>query len=252
MLFPGATQTYRDAVLATHATDSAATESKLKYPNWGLGDLAGTLIATIVIGAFVGVFMLAGHVDPKHGWALILTLSTPWVPMVLYPTVATHYKGNGIRIDFGLTLNRQQIRLGVFAGIACLGLASATGWVSTKIFGPISSAAGDLGSKEHGLVRVVFALLVVLGAPVVEEIVFRGLLLGSLLKREMETWLALVISALGFSLFHFEPKRFLILFVSGLVLGLVRIKSGSTAASTVAHAVNNLPGALVLLFGTFH
>lgn len=252
MLFPGATQTYRDLVQAEQASEISTSDSKLKYPYWGLGDLAGTLIATLVVGAFVGVFMLAGHVDPKHGWALILTLITPWVPMVLYPAAATHYKGNGIRIDLGLTLNRQQIRLGVFAGIACLGLASATGWISTKIFGPISSAAGDLGSKEHGLVRIVFALLVVLGAPIVEEIVFRGLLLGSLLKREMATWLALVISALGFSLFHFEPKRFLILFVSGLVLGFVRIRSGSTAASTVAHAVNNLPGALVLLFGTFH
>jgi len=240
LLFPGASDLYRAQVLRG---------VKLKYPNWGLGDFAGTLVAAVVVSAFASVIMVVGRVDPKHGWPLILTLTLPWLPMVLYPFVSSKYKGNGLRADFGLTLSKAKLRLSLLAGAVCLGVTLLVGLVTTRIFGPINSLAGEIGSKEHGLVRVVFALLVLFGAPIVEEIVFRGLLLGSLLKREMASGFAVLVSAGTFALFHFEPKRLLILFAAGLILGELRRRSGSTAVCAVAHMVNNAPGAVALMFG---
>lgn len=172
--------------------------------------------------------------------------------MVCYPVLATKYKGNGLDIDLGISDAPNHVRTGLAAGVLCLILSGATAWVSVKLFGPISSAAGDAASKEHGLVRIVFAILAMSIGPLVEEIVFRGMLLGSLLKREMAPWLAVLISALAFSAFHFEPKRILILLVAGLVLAGVRIRTGSTGASAIAHAVNNAPAAIALIFGAFH
>ena len=243
MLFPGASSKYRELVFAGRT---------LKYPYWGLGDFTGTLIATIVVGAFASVIMLLLRIDPKHGWPLVLTLVLPWIPMFLYPLVATKYKGNGLDVDLAVTDARSHLRIGIAAGVLCLILSGATAWVSVKMFGPISSAAGDAASKEHGLVRVVFAILAMSVGPLVEEIVFRGMLLGSLLKREMAPWLAVLISALAFSAFHFEPKRILILLVGGLVLAAVRLRTGSTGASAIAHAVNNAPAAIALILGAFH
>ncbi len=224
----------------------------LKYPQWGLGDVAGTLLAGLVVGAFAGVIMMVLRVDPMHGWALILSLTLPWLAYVLYPAMATKYKGNGLRIDLGLSITPAQVRLGIVGGLCSLAAAALAGLLSTKLFGPITSAAGDAGLNEHGLVAITFAVLVMTAGPLVEEIVFRGLLLGSLLKREMAPTLALIVSAGIFSLAHFEPKRLLILFAAGLVMGEVRRRTGSTAASTITHIVNNTPAAITLIIGAFN
>jgi membrane protease YdiL (CAAX protease family) len=74
------------------------------------------------------------------------------------------------------------------------------------------------------------------------------MLFGALTKSRFTPLVASLISAGIFALFHFEPKRFLVLFVIGAVLGEARRRSGSTLASVVAHMVNNAP-AVVSLFG---
>lgn len=225
---------------------------RLKYPQWGLGDVAGALLGSLVVSAFAGVIMMVLGIDPMHGWALIFTLTLPWLPLVGYPLVATKYKGNGLKIDLGLTITKEKLHLGVLGGLGSLLAAGLAGVVSIKIFGPITSAAGEAGKNEHGLVAVFFAILVMSAGPLVEEIVFRGLLLGSLLKREMAPLLAVVVSSGVFAIFHFEPKRMLILFAAGLVMGEVRRRTGSTLASTVTHMVNNAPAAVALLIGAFN
>ena len=242
-MFPGASDIYRQLVLSGR---------KLKYPYWGVGDFVGTIVAALVVGAFASVIMLTLRIDAKHGWPLILTLVLPWIPMLAYLAVTTKYKGNGIDIDLGISDAAKHVRIGIAGGIVCLIAAAIAGWVSVKLFGPISSAAGDAGSKEHGVVRIAFALLAMTVGPLVEELVFRGMLLGSLLKRELAPWLAVLVSALAFAIFHFEPKRILILVTAGIVLAVVRLRTGSTGASAIAHAVNNAPAAIALMFGAFH
>jgi len=243
LLFSGNSDLYRAEVLQGRP---------LKYPNWGLGDAFGALLAGTVIGAFAGVIMMVAGVDSMHGWALIGTLTLPWLAYVLYPMFATKYKGNVLRIDLGLSLTRPQLRLAIVGGLCSLAAAGLAALLSTKLWGPITSTAGEAGLHEHGLVAIVFGLLVMTAGPLVEEIVFRGLLLGSLLKREMAPFLALAVSAGVFSLAHFEPKRFLILFAAGLVMGEVRRRTGSTAASAISHMINNAPAALALMFGAFN
>lgn len=204
------------------------------------------------MSAFAGVIMMALGIDPKHNWALILTLTLPWLAYVIYPVLATKYKGNGLRIDLGLSLSKPQLRLAILGGLGSLLVASLAGLISIKLFGPISSAAGNAGLNEHGIVAIVFAILVMTAGPLVEEIVFRGMLLGSLLKREMAPVLALIITSGIFAIAHFEPKRLMILFAAGLVMGEVRRRTGSTAASAITHMINNAPAAIALMFGAFN
>ena len=54
----------------------------------------------------------------------------------------------------------------------------------------------------------IFLLFIALGAPFVEEIAFRGLLWGAIVKRGWSPWLATVGFGCGLSaLIHFEPLR---------------------------------------------
>ena len=94
-----------------------------------------------------------------------------------------------------------------------------------------------------------FALMVMVGAPIVEELFFRGLFFSALRKRGVSALLTIVITGVVFAGFHFEPTRFFVLLPTGLILGWVRWHTGSTGSAMVAHGLVNAPGAIVLLVG---
>ena len=71
-----------------------------------------------------------------------------------------------------------------------------------------------------------------------EETLTRGIVLGSLLRPLGATG-AVVASAAVFALMHLDPYRTLFTLVVGLVLGFLRVRTGSLRASILAHAVLN-------------
>jgi len=58
-----------------------------------------------------------------------------------------------------------------------------------------------------------------------------------------------VITAAVFAAFHLEPTRLALLFVAGLVLGVVRYRTGSLTAPIVAHMVINAPAGIFVMLG---
>jgi membrane protease YdiL (CAAX protease family) len=212
-----------------------------------MGDAIISLVGAIGLSLVISLALMSQNIDPENGWGLIIAFSTPWLAMAGWPIIATTLKGNGPKIDLGLIAPRTHLRLGFVAGVASLALASVVAWIVTQFTGPLSSTAGDVGLNQTGIVLILFVLMAMFGAPIVEEIAFRGLLYGSLTKAHVNERLVVVITALVFALFHFEPKRFVILFVIGLILGEVRRRTGSTSAAIVAHIVNNTPAALFIL-----
>ncbi|MHB8189334.1 MAG: CPBP family intramembrane glutamic endopeptidase [Ferrimicrobium sp.] len=98
---------------------------------------------------------------------------------------------------------------------------------------------------------VVFFVLVV-GAPIAEEMFFRGLALRTIqghLGRLSVRWrdaIAVVGSGGLFALAHFEPLQFVGLWVVGCILGFLALKTGRLGSSMVAHAGFNLVAVLAL------
>jgi membrane protease YdiL (CAAX protease family) len=236
--FPGAPWAFRRAL---------ARGEELKIPTWGMGDVIISLVGAIGLSLVVSLGLMSQNIDPENGWGLIIAFSAPWLAMAGWPIIATSIKGNGPKIDLGLIAPRTQLRLGFVAGLISLVVASVAAFIVTQFTGPISSTAGDIGLNQSGIVLVIFVLMAMFGAPIVEELAFRGLLFGALLKAHVNEHLVVVITALVFALFHFEPKRFVILFIIGMILGEVRRRTGSTSAAIVAHIVNNTPAALFIL-----
>jgi membrane protease YdiL (CAAX protease family) len=99
--------------------------------------------------------------------------------------------------------------------------------------------------------RCVLALLVVCVAPVVEELVFRGVLLSGLASRMRIGW-AIVVSAVIFGLVHLPDFKFAwypvpALILLGLVLAWLRVRTRSLWPSITLHATNNLVAAVAWL-----
>lgn len=89
-------------------------------------------------------------------------------------------------------------------------------------------------------VRTLSVLDAVIGAAVVEELVFRGVLFGALRER-METLPAALLSGLLFGLVHgYEPVGLAVVSFSGFVYALTYERTGSLAPCVLVHGVSNL------------
>ena len=232
---------------------AAGTGHSLVMPRWGLLDVLVAFVGSIALSVLlaVAVGLVSGQpltVATTPGLA-VLSLVLPWLAIAGWPLFASMTRGNGPRIDYGFTFRGVDLVWGVTGGIIAVIIAGLIGWITTLIQGDFTSAAGDLADQLADS-RIWFALVllaIAVGAPIVEEILFRGLLWNAVAKRGLSPWIATVTSALAFSLFHFELVRFPLLLATGLVLGYLRQRTGSITTPIVAHMVNNLIGVIGLL-----
>jgi membrane protease YdiL (CAAX protease family) len=156
-----------------------------------------------------------------------------------------------VLVAYGLT---QLIALGVVA-----------------VMGSAHQPTVDLAQKATGGNFVLFALMAVVGAPVFEELVFRGFLYQVIrcsLKREPKAGTiggfivrvfggdrselsAIVLSSVMFSLMHmqFQPTTMVLLFLLGVVQAEIFRRTGSLYSGMLLHALNNGLEVLKLALG---
>ncbi len=89
---------------------------------------------------------------------------------------------------------------------------------------------------------LIFVLVVVVG-PIVEEFIFRKLLIEKL--SVYGAWFSITVSAIAFGLFHGNLFQFFYAAFIGFILGFVAVKSGSWLTSALLHAILNFLGGFV-------
>ena len=99
----------------------------------------------------------------------------------------------------------------------------------------LARPARELLDRVSGLELVVMGVAVVLVAPVVEELFFRGLLLGAL-RRRWGTGVAVVVSSLVFGVTHFQPLQFVALTAAGVIFAGAAERTGRLAPAIAVHA----------------
>jgi membrane protease YdiL (CAAX protease family) len=116
--------------------------------------------------------------------------------------------------------------------IALVFLSMRWGYPADQVpdfFGPYLHRSGGWWS---------FGCMVVLVAPLLEEITFRGWIQRPL-ERQFGAITAIAISAALFALCHAEPLRLPFLFLFGSILGVAAYRTRSIWASVAIHAGNN-------------
>lgn len=81
-------------------------------------------------------------------------------------------------------------------------------------------------------------LMLVVLAPVMEEVLFRGILLESV-RSKHSSGRAIVVSALMFGVVHIIPQQVINAFVIGLILGYIYVRTESLWPVIIIHALNN-------------
>lgn len=137
---------------------------------------------------------------------------------------------------------------GFFALAIAVGLAAPLlgGWLTQLLAHghPVTQNIEQLGMSTPAGWRVALALLATTLGPLVEELLFRGVLLSALLRR-FRVGGSMAISALVFALAHLPGLQFAWyalpdLMLLALALAALRLASRSLWPAVLAHGVNNL------------
>lgn len=93
---------------------------------------------------------------------------------------------------------------------------------------------------------ILFMLCIILG-PIVEELMFRGVLL-KMFGASVGVFFSIIITSALFSVAHADLVQIAYTFVLGLVLAIVRYKSTSLWSAVALHVAFNLSGAFAAMF----
>jgi membrane protease YdiL (CAAX protease family) len=190
-------------------------------------------------------------VDNPTTLFLALSALALWLPFVFMLRWVARRAGTDFRTYFGLRFTKTDwlgIPLGVFCQVV---LMNVINWPLNKwfpeTFNPerIETRARDLVDAAQGAWFIVLFVVVVIGAPLVEELVYRGFIQGGLQTRIGSTW-ALIITSAWFTVIHLEPIEFPGLFAIALVLGLCYRRTQRLGLSMVTHLAFNATGLLLV------
>lgn len=147
-----------------------------------------------------------------------------------------HYKaGAYFKVQVTWSLQKTIIVVGL---VALLELIIGASLVATLLYIGNGFTLGDIPSTPGISLSICSVLNVVIIAPILEEVLFRGIIFDQLRNRQSERK-ANFIQALAFSATHFSLIKFPGHFISGLLYGLIRIKSKSISIPIVLHMFTN-------------
>jgi membrane protease YdiL (CAAX protease family) len=253
----------------TPARPDAAPEP----PPWGMVEVGIAALVTLIVSAVLGgiVLGLAGVDDTDDASLVVIALvqATLWVGMVGSIVVVLRRRGASLR-DLGLRARLIDVPIGVAAGVlGQLVLVRVISWPWTALLG---KSADDLREPACRLadkaddplgVALLFAITVI-GAPIMEELFFRGFVQRAAIAaftrtlptddapaaetaRRLGTGFGLVVTAVIFGVFHFQVLQAPALIAFGLVLGALAHRSGRLGPSIVAHMAFNATTVVTLV-----
>jgi membrane protease YdiL (CAAX protease family) len=224
-------------------------------PRFSIGIALAGWFAALVFSNIGAVIILAAtdHTGTDYNdlplW-LIAVLQVPlWVGLVGVVVIVSRRFGTGsLKKDYGFRFRTGDV-LGLPIGVVVqLVFVPLLYWILSAVVdtSSVSEPAERLTDRAEGVGVALLVVLVVVGAPIIEELFFRGLLLRSIEARWSDS-LALVASSILFGLAHFELLQLPALVMFGLVAGYCAQRTGRLGMSIWAHVGFNATTVAFLL-----
>ncbi len=220
---------------------------------WGLLDIVLVLVGPVIVGV-IGLFV-AGVVGRVAGWDLDALLKAEPVVvglgfggalyLLFLAGIAVLLRWRGLTwAQLGLrrppllpVLLVPVLAFGQLIAVGVANLAVMLALGLTNLENPqIKSLTGGQGFAWRNFLTALVVAAVL--APIVEELIFRGLIFGWLRSR-LPLWLAVIVSAAVFAAAHVIPILFPALFVMGVILALAYQRTNSLVVNILLHAAQN-------------
>jgi membrane protease YdiL (CAAX protease family) len=214
----------------------------------------GAWVAAQVVSSLILLALGGGDASTEVSFGVLaVALAGAWASYLIGMWIASQRAGSGSMIaDYGISMrwiDLAGLAIGAVAQLVLIRvvyLPLEALWPDTFTDDRLTENAQDLVDRAGGASTLVLFAVVVVGAPLVEELFYRGLLQRSLAARFNEG-LVLVAVAAVFAGVHFRPVEFPGLFVFGLVLGWAALRTRRLGPAITIHIGFNLTGLLLVL-----
>lgn len=221
------------------------------------------------------------------GPGIVVAMLAQWAAFVGMPALATYRRGHRSLVkDFGLWFTRRDLPLGIALAVALQLLMAAISWGLHQTSLDLSGADNTNQVTDHtGMLLVFMVLAASIGAPLTEELFFRGLVLRSMLRtlagvdhapplpgltdryqtqspsplrRRVGVTLSVLLSSVFFGVLHLQSLsgnvgHWIVVAQTGLlglIFAVVAVKTRRIGLTVVAHLVfNSTSLTLVFLSG---
>ncbi len=255
----GAAPAGEDAQAPRTASDAVAW-LLLALAGFAAGQVLAMLLLTVVAfatGHGADYTALATRTTPP-AWVVVTELVGLWIGFVGAVVLASRLRGTGrIRHDMRLGLRPWDLVLGPAVGAAGQLLLVPAIYLPFEHLFPglqhqLSAPARHLTGGFPGDQLIIIGALTTLVVPVVEEMLFRGVVLHALLRllrgagRSLGPVLAVVGTGLIFGLAHLELLQLPGLALFGMVLAAMAVRLKRLGPCMLAHATFNLVAVLAI------
>lgn len=211
---------------------------------WVLAQLVSSVIVVALDGS-------AASTDSSFS-VVAAGLAGAWTSYLVVMWIVSDRAGSGSFVrDYGLSFRPVDV-LGLGVGaiaqlvlLRVIYLPLEAVWPDTFTQDRLEENAQDLVDRAGGASTLLLVGVVVLGAPIVEELFYRGLLQRPLAARFSEGPVVVGV-AMIFALVHFRPVEFPGLFAFGLVLGFAALRTGRLGMSITIHVGFNATALLLV------
>ena len=195
-------------------------------------------------GVLVGVYMLKNGVMemPDVSGSEYMSVIM-WAQFLSTLSIGLHViLGKYVSVDvFKLKIpNKWSILIASAVFIVVMGL-----W--TNYFSELAGLPDNMKDVFEQMMNNPLGIIsIVVMAPLVEELLFRGAIQGHLMRKWKMPYLGIVVSSLIFGVVHGNPAQIPFAFVVGMSLGWMYYLTGSLIPGILMHFINN--GSSVLLY----
>ena len=215
---------------------------------WTASYAIAILLTTLALASSGNLADKVGDKIAEPNWLVGVSAVFLWGPFLIALNIASRRVGSGnFARDYFLKfrfIDLLGIPIGVLSQVFLVGLVT---WPFRVLFPEkfdpenVERRARDLFDNAHGIWLVVLVIVVVFGAPIVEELVYRGLIQGHL-RGSINEIAALFITAVWFAGIHFQIVEFPGLLAFAIVLGSCFHFTKRLGMSVVAHVAFNATG----------
>ncbi len=208
-------------------------EKKEIYPNikQGFGIIGIAILAGIVIGILFLPFnkIITKDISQLFNYVILMGVT-------FYIVNRQRQRINGIE--------DKVFNLKIDSFVAVILLAITTIAISTGFIQPVSSIipipdfVKELLEGMFGQAGIFSFITIVIAAPILEEFIFRGIVLDGFLKR-YSPLKSILMSSFLFGLIHLNPWQFIAAMVIGIFMGWVYYRTRKLSYTIIIHAVNN-------------
>jgi len=217
------------------------TKSKLNtYPSIAQSfGITGIIILVMILLSIVTPIIT--EVTGSEISTLLFEISAMGIPFLIVNRIR---KKKTAQKSFNLTIKNKRI----VPFIIVVGAALLLGIVApiTSLI-PMPESIKIEFIKAASQTGILTFIYMVIAAPILEELIFRGIILDGLLKKHSPI-LSILISSVLFGIVHLSPWSFVTGLIMGVFMGWVYYKSKSLLATVIIHASANLSGYLSRFF----